>query len=175
MGEILPLRGKSYDRAYELDKHRELTPGTDPNDDANVEHYRGTSRTLGGRQRKGIRDDRPNAKSMGEHIEESHDAPFFLNQSTPVPKSRERALEFIENADTIAIRDFWKRKNQRVRVLTETLEPDHTIWGDQIPDELMGSAGKLNATAFLQLTNQFNIGGQTGPNDSSAASRSRGR
>ena len=35
----------------------ELKPGTDPNGDVNVEHYRATSCNFGGRQRKGIRDD----------------------------------------------------------------------------------------------------------------------
>ena len=130
-------------------KGGELTPDTNPNDDVNVEHYQGTSRTFVGRQRRGIMDDHPNARSMDEHIEEALGAPFFLNQSTPIPKACERALEFIDNADSDAIREFWKRQNQRVRALTESLATDHRRWKEQIPEELRASSGKLHAPAFF--------------------------
>ena len=66
------------------------------------------------RQRKGIRGERPNATSPHEHITEALPAPFFLAQSTPLPVSTGRAVDFLATSRPTAVKAFWPNQLARL-------------------------------------------------------------
>ena len=56
-------------------------------------------------QRKGVRDDHPDAKTIEDHVRAALEAPFFLAQEIELPPALDRAVHFMADtpANTIKI------------------------------------------------------------------------
>ena len=80
------------------------------NDDVELPLYEGALRSYQGSQRKGIRDEHPDATTVEAHIESALKAPFFLGQQTPLPGSIKKSIDFVSSAPAENIKEFWKKK-----------------------------------------------------------------
>ena len=114
----IPVRGKPY------------------NDDVVLPLYDDAWRSYAGTQRRGIRDEHPNATSVHEHITEALQAPFFLAQSTPLPVSTGRAIDFLATSRPTSAKAFWPKQLARLERICDEQRGLTAQWGACRPEEL---------------------------------------
>ena len=88
---------------HDLPIHR---PETSYNNDVAIPLYEGALMSYHGARRKGIRGERPPARSVPEHIGAALDAHFFLEQQTPLPASLVDSVKFSATAPAGSIKVF---------------------------------------------------------------------
>ena len=80
------------------------TPADSYNNDVYIPHYKARSRAYAGVQRKGIRDDHPDATTIVNHVRAALEAPFFLAQEIELPPALGRAVNFMANTPAATIK-----------------------------------------------------------------------
>ena len=93
-------------------------------------------RSYAGTQRRGIRDEHPNAPNANEHVLEALQSPFPIAQSAPIPPSTGMAAGFLTQACYQAVSDFWKKHIGRLGRSAESQKWAAARWDAYRPPEL---------------------------------------
>ena len=130
------------------------------NDDISIPHYEGASRTYADKQRKGARDDIPDASAAYHHVELACHLPSFLAQEIPLPAALISSQIFLSECNDSQISAFWDKQIFLLEKLVLASTETEARWAAQIPPAIRPAAGKAKVTALLSLMKQASLGGQ---------------
>ena len=133
-------------------------PEASYNDDINIPHYKACSRAYAGVQRKGIRDDHPDATTIIEHVRAALEAPFFLAQEIELPPALNRAVCFMATTPTNTIKEFWYKQVHDLKNIKKCTMPVLERWRQLTPDTLKG-VSIVDPAMLSFLFRKFGLGG----------------
>ena len=128
------------------------------NDDINFPLYESSLRSCAGAQRKGIRDEHPDASNVHEHVVCALLGPFFMAQSTPLPPSTFRAVDFLAGSCSLAVSAFWQEQIGALERLVGDQEGVAAKW-DAFRPAVLRPLEPMNVLLLDFLMRRFNIGG----------------
>ena len=129
------------------------------NNDVWLPLYESSLRSYAGAQRKGIRDEHPEAQDAHSHVLSALQAPFFLAHATPIPESTRREIAFLANSSPNEVIFFWKRQLAALERLVHAQKGMSAEWLAARPPELRHLA-PANALLFDFPMRRFNLGGR---------------
>ena len=129
------------------------------NDDLVIDHYKPSARSYSGAQRKGIVEPFPDSASYTEHISESLQATFPLEEQTPLPADLMTALKFHRDHSRETIREFQSSQLKNLRVMAEECKAETEKWYRFTPEELRGTVGSVHIALLAHLTRFTRIRG----------------
>ena len=115
-------------------------------------------RSYAGAQRRGIRDEHPDASNVRAHVLSARRAPFFLAQSTPIPPFAGRAVDFSAMACPISVSACWEKQIGHLERLVGEHQGVAASWGACRPTELR-PIEPANVLLVGSLMRRFKRGG----------------
>ena len=132
---------------------------TSYNNDLELGTFIPSKYTWSGEQRKGLDCHITDSTSIDDHTRKAMDLEFFLAKPVPLPDEIKDSVEFIRNARTEDVLDFWTNQLATVREVVQEAESTQKQWDDQMPNKGQRRPPTLKTVALLHLMKNFGLGG----------------